>query len=100
MPKGASAEMVGQHLDLICSENQHMELEEMVNLSKPNPPKETDNPQTLLGFSQIYDPKYEVSDATNDGVHSPTATYKKMQTTTEAITKKETLMELSDTLHP
>ena len=56
-------EMAGQHKDLICSENQHVELEEMMDLSKPNPPEEKvyvkDGGLTLLGFSQIYDPNSE-----------------------------------------
>ena len=73
MPKGASTEMLGQHQDTcqqICSKNQHMELRVMVDLSKSNPPQESDNLEdgglTLLGFSQIYDPAYEISDTTND----------------------------------
>ena len=60
-------EMVGQHQDLICSQNQHVEVEKMVNLSKSNLPQEKVNPQdgglTLLGFSQFYDPACEINDA-------------------------------------
>ena len=70
--------MVGQHQDLICNENEHVELEEMVDLSKPNSPQENVDPKdgglTHLGFSQIYDPQYEVSDATNDGIPILTVT--------------------------
>ena len=88
MSKGARTEMV---------------LEEMVDLLKPNPPQENDYPKEgyriLLGFSQIYDPEYVVSGATNDGIPILTVTFKKMKTTIEAITEKETLTELSDTLH-
>ena len=43
MPKGVSTIMLEQHQDIshqICSKNQHMELEEMVSLSKPNSPQE------------------------------------------------------------
>ena len=75
----------------------------MVDLSKPNPPQENvdseDGGLTLLGFSQIYDPSYEVNDA-NDGIPILTATSTKIKTTTKAITEKETPTELSDTLHP
>ena len=49
-----------------------MELEEMVNLFKPNQPQKNDNLEegslTLLELSQIYDPAYEVGDATNNGI--------------------------------
>ena len=55
-----------------------MELEKMVGLLEPNSPKENDNLRDdgliLLGFIQIYDPVYEVSDATNDGIPNLTAT--------------------------
>ena len=61
MPRGASKEMVGHHKDLICTKNQRVDLEETVDLSKPNPPEENvdlkDGALTLLGFSQIYDPR-------------------------------------------
>ena len=50
----------------------------MVGLLEPNSPKENDNLRDdgliLLGFIQIYDPVYEVSDATNDGIPNLTAT--------------------------
>ena len=102
MPKGTSKEMVGQHQDLICSENKYVELEDLVDLLKANPPQENVDPEdgglTLLGFSQIYDPAYEVNDA-NDGIPILTATSTKIKKITEDITKKESLTELSDTLH-
>ena len=54
----------------------------------------------LLGFNQIYDPAYKVSDATNDDIPILTATSKNtIKTQTEVISKKETLKELSHTLH-
>ena len=93
MPKGASTELVEQPQDLICSKNQHMELEEMVDLLKPNPPWENDDRKdgglTLLGFSQIYDQKYEVSDTPNDGIPVLIATSKQIKTRKEAIIEKE-----------
>ena len=102
MPKGGSTQMVGQHQDIshqFCNENQHVELEDMVHLMNPNPPQENVNLEdgglTVLGFSQIYDPAYEVSDATNDGIPILTATSTKIKTQIEAITVKETLTELS-----
>ena len=67
MPRGARREMVGQPQDLICNGNQHVELEDMVDQSKSNPSQENVDPQdgglTLLGFSKIYDSKYDVSNA-------------------------------------
>ena len=76
----------------------------MEDLLQPKPPQENINPEdgglTLLGFSQIYDPSYEVSDATSDDIPILTATSTKIKTTTEAIPEKETLTKLSDTLHP
>ena len=76
-------EIIGQHQDTshqICSENHYVELEKMVNLLKPNPPQENedlkDRALTLLGISQVYDPAYEVSDATNDGIPILTTTSK------------------------
>ena len=56
IPRKESKEILGQHQDLICTKNQHIELEEMVDLSDSNPPQENVDPkdrgQTLLGFSQ------------------------------------------------
>ena len=46
MPKRVSMEMIGQFQDtyhLICRENQHVELEEMVDLLKLNPSQENDD---------------------------------------------------------
>ena len=75
----------------------------MVDLSKPNPPQKKVNLKygglSLPGFSQIYDPAYEVNNR-NDGITILTATSTKFKTTIEGITKKEILTELSDTLHP
>ena len=96
-------EMAGQHKDLICLENQHMELEEMVDLSKPNPPEERvdveDGAITLTGFSQIYDPNYEINDATNGGIWSLPGASMNIKVTREAISKKKALTKLSETLH-
>ena len=53
----------------------------------------------LLGFNQIYDPAYKVSDATNDDIPILTATSKNtIKTQTKAISEKETSTELSDML--
>ena len=76
----------------------------MVDLSKSYPRQRKNiNPKdeglTLLGFSQISDPKYEVIDANSDSIPILKATTMKMKTTTEAITEKEILTEDSDTLH-
>ena len=92
--------MVGQYQDLICSKNERVELEEMVDLSKRNPPQENINPKdgglTLLGFSQIYDPEYEVNDTNNNGILILIATSANIKTTTEAISEKETLIDQSE----
>ena len=93
----------GQHKDLICSENQQMELEEMMDLSKPNLPEEKvdakDGALTLIGFSQIYDPNYEINDATNGGIWSLPGASMNIKVTREAISKKKALTHLSETLH-
>ena len=93
----------GKHKDLICSENQHVELEEMVDLSKPNPPEENvddeDGAITLSGFSQIYDPDYEINVATNGGIPILPEALMNIKVTTEAISKKKASTELSQTLH-
>ena len=101
MPGGASMEMVGQqgqHKDLICSKNQHVELKEMVDLLKPNPSEEKvdvkDGAITFLGFSQIYDPDYEI----NDGILSLPEASMNIKATTEAISEKKALTKLSEIL--
>ena len=74
----------------------------MVDLSDSNPPQENVDPKdgglTLLGFSQIYDPEYEVNDTNNNGILVLIATSANIKTTTEAISEKKTLTKLSETL--
>ena len=95
--------MVGQYKDLICSENQQVELKEMVD-PKPYPTEENVDLKgggiSLLWYSQIYVPKYEVSDANSNGIPILTGNSMKIKATTEVTSKKKTLAKLSDTLHP